>query len=196
LIVVLNLVEFIEFFIAKIFLFLDLKMKKNFLLEIKYGILISIFTILWLTFEQLSGLQDEYIELHKIVSSFSIIVPIIGIWFAISERKMSTSKYSFEKGFKTGFIITLINTVLIIPIIYLFYTFINPDFAINMMSYAKSQALHSGEDHLKAIEDARSYFSMNYYMIQKVVETFIFGSLISSVIAFVQKNRKSRRSWS
>jgi hypothetical protein len=64
-----------------------------------------------------------------------------------------------------------------------------------MMSYAKSQALHSGEDHLKAIEDARSYFSMNYYMIQKVVETFIFGSLISSVIAFVQKNRKSRRSW-
>lgn len=171
-------------------------MKKNYALEIKYGFLISIFNLLWLTFEQLLGLQDEYIHLYKIVSSLSIIVPVVGIWFALSERKMSSTKYTFEKGFNTGFIITLINTILIIPIVYIFFTFINPDFAINMMSYAKSQALHSGEDHLKAIEDARYYFSMTYFMIQKVVETFIFGTLISSVLAFVQKNRRGRRSWS
>lgn len=171
-------------------------MKNNYLLELKYSFLISVFTLLWLTFEQLMGFHDEYIEWHRIVSTLSIIVPIMGLWFGISERKANTSKYSFEKGFKAGFNVTVLNTILIIPIVYLFFTFISPDFTSSMMNYAKINALKNGEDPIKAVEEARSYFGMKYFIIQKVVETFIFGTLISSVVAFILKNRKSKRSWS
>jgi hypothetical protein len=66
-----------------------------------------------------------------------------------------------------------------------------------MMNKAKIDALESGQDTVKAIEEARSYFSFKYYTIQSVIGTFIFGTLISSVIAFLIKNRgKSKSSWS
>ena len=171
-------------------------MKSTLILEIKYGILISIFTLIWIVFEQLLGFQNEYIEWHSIISTFSLIIPIIGLYFAIKEFKMTRSnKYNFQKGFGVGFRITIINTVLIIPIIYLFYQFINPDWTSTMMNNAKLKALEQGEDPLKAIEEARSYFSLKYYMIQSLISTFIFGTLMSSLIAFLIKNRgKSKAS--
>lgn len=172
-------------------------MKNNNFLIIKYGLLISIFSLIWIVFEQLLGLQDEYIEWHKIVTNFSLIIPTVGIWLALSEFKAARiSKYNFQKGFAIGFKITIINTILIIPIIYLFYKFINPDWTNTMMNKAKLEAMNNGEDSLKAIEEARSYFGFRYYLIQNIIGTFIFGTLISSLIAFLQKNRKSKNSWS
>jgi len=173
-------------------------MKSTTALELKFGILISIFTLIWLAFEQLLGLQDEFIEWHKLVTNFSLIIPIVGIWMAVKEFKMAkVTKYNFQKGFGIGFRITIINTILIIPIIILFYKFINPEWTNIMMNKAKIDALNSGEDPLKAIEEARSYFSIKYYMIQSIIGTFIFGTLISSLIAFMAKNRSSsKNSWS
>lgn len=166
-------------------------------LIIKYAVIISIFTLIWIVFEQLIGLQDVYIEWHKLVTNFKLIIPVIGIWLAIREFKMAKmSKFNFQKGFAIGFKITLINALLIIPIIYLFFEFINPDWTMNMMEYAKLEALKEGEDPVKAADEARSYFSMNYTIIQSVIETFIFGTLISSVIAFSMKSRgKAKSSW-
>lgn len=155
------------------------------------------FSLIWIVFEQLLGLQDEYLEWHKIVTNFSLLIPTFGIWFAISEFKSArVSKYSFQKGFSLGFKITIINTILIIPTIYLFYTFINPDWTNTMMNKAKIDALNSGKDSIKAMEEARSYFSFKYYLIQNIIGTFIFGTLMSSIIAFLQKNRASKKSWS
>ncbi|HRG57584.1 MAG TPA: DUF4199 domain-containing protein [Bacteroidia bacterium] len=172
-------------------------MKSNNILVIKYGTLISMFSLIWIVFEQLLGLQDEYLEWHKIVTNFSMLIPIFGIWLAISEFKaVRVSKYSFQKGFSLGFRITIINTILIIPIIYLFYYFINPDWTNTMMNKAKIEALNSGKDSIKAMEEARSYFSFKYYLIQNIIGTFIFGTLMSSIIAFLQKNRASKKSWS
>jgi NADH:ubiquinone oxidoreductase subunit 3 (subunit A) len=173
-------------------------MKSTAILEIKYGVLISVFTLIWIVFEQLLGFQDEYVDLHPVVSTLSLIIPIIGLYLAIREFKMArANKYNFQKGFGIGFRITLINSVLIIPTIYLFYKFINPDWTFNMMNNAKLKALEQGEDPLKAIEEARSYFSMKYYMIQSLISTFIFGTLMSSILAFMLKNRgRSKTSWS
>jgi hypothetical protein len=173
-------------------------MKGTLKLELKYGILISVFSLIWLVFEQLLGIQDEYIEWHSIVSSFSLIIPIVGIWLALREFKMArVSKYTFQKGFNIGVKITLINSILVIPIIYIFYTFINPDWTSNMMMEAKKNALNNGEDITKAMEEARTYFGFKYYLIQSIIGTLIFGTLMSSVIAFLQKNRgKAKNSWS
>jgi hypothetical protein len=173
-------------------------MKSTTTLELKYGILISIFTLIWIAFEQLSGLQDEYIEWHKIVTNLSLVIPAIGIWLAIRDFKAArVTKYNFQKGFGVGFRITLINTVLVIPIVYIFYNFINPEWTNLMMNKAKLDALNNGEDSLKAVEEARSYFSFKYYMIQSIIGTFISGTLISSLIAFMAKNRSgSKNSWS
>jgi hypothetical protein len=167
-------------------------------LEFKYAFLISIFSLIWIAFEQLLGFQDEYLEWHKIITNFSLVIPIIGTWLALKEFKQAKiTKYDFQKGFGIGFRITLINTVLVIPIVYAFYVFINPEWPFTMINKAKLDALELGKDPLKAIEEARSYFSLKYYMIQSIIGTFIFGTLISSVIAFWIKNRgKSKSSWS
>jgi len=173
-------------------------MKGTFYLELKYGLLISIFSLMWIVFEQLFGLQDEYIEWHSLVTNFSLIIPIMGIWFAIRDFKLArTSKYNFQKAFGIGFRITIINTILVIPIIYLFYNFINPDWTSSTMLEAKRNALTKGKDAIKAVEEARFYFGFNYYLIQSIIGTFIFGTLISSIIAFLAKNRgKQKKSWS
>ncbi len=173
-------------------------MKISTAIEIKFGLLISVFTLVWIVFEQLLGLQDEYIEWHKIVTNFSLLIPIIGIWLALKEFKMTrTSKYTFQRGFAIGFRITLINTLLIIPIIYIFFEFINPDWTFTMMSKAKTEALTNGLDPTNSVEEARLYFGFKYYLIQSIVSTFIFGTLISSIIAFFVKNRgKNKSSWS
>ncbi len=172
-------------------------MKSTSFLEIKYALLISIFNLIWIVFEQLLGLQDEYIGWHSIVTNFSLIIPIIGIWLAISEYKQTkVSKYTFPKGFGIGFRITLMNAVLTIPIIYLLYNFINPDWTSAMINEAKKNALLEGHDEQKAIAEASTYFSFNYYLIKSIIGTFIFGTLMSSIIAFLNKNRsKSKNSW-
>lgn len=169
-------------------------MKNSTLLEIKYAFIISIFTLLWLVFEMISGLQSEYLEWHAIVTNFSLLIPILGIWFAINEFKgMRVTKYTFQKGFGVGFRITLINTVLSLPIIYLFYEFVNPDWQSTMMEASKNKALLEGKNAEQAVEQARVYFSMKSYMIQAAIGTLIFGSIVSSVVAFVVKSRGGGR---
>ncbi len=172
-------------------------MKKTFYLELKYALLISVFTLLWIVFEQLIGLQDEYVEWHAIVTNFSLLIPAIGIYLAINDYKLARiSKYSFEKGFGIGFRITLMNCVLIVPIIYLFYVVINPDWLQFMVKRAQILALENNEDPISAMEKARTYFGFKYYLIQNVIGTFIFGTLISSINAFIHKNRrKEKTSW-
>ncbi|MCC6252873.1 MAG: DUF4199 domain-containing protein [Bacteroidia bacterium] len=172
-------------------------MSKTFGLELKYALIITVFTLLWFTFENVSGLQDEYFEWYKIVTNIKLLIPTFGIWFAIKEFRMRRiSKYSFQKGFGIGFRITIMNSILIIPVIYIFYNFINPDWYYTVLEETKKEALIEGKDALKAVEDAKLYFGIVSYTIQSVIGTFVFGTLISSILAFILKNRgSSNASW-
>ena len=92
-----------------------MKTKSN--IELKYALFISIFNLLWMVFEKISGLQDEYIEWNWIVTNFSLLIPLIGITLALREKKATKSeRLTFEKGFISGLQISVICAILMVLI--------------------------------------------------------------------------------
>jgi hypothetical protein len=167
-------------------------MKSNSYIELKYAFFISIFNLLWLVFEKISGLQDEHLEWHWLVTSLALLIPLIGISVALREKKATKSeRMTFEKGFISGLQISVICAILIIPITYLFYTLINPDWTATMMITAENDAVQNGTDIDKAVADAESHYGMVSTMIRAFLSTIIWGSIISAVVSFRLKSRSS-----
>lgn len=149
-----------------------------FKLEFKYASLIGIAMILWLWGEKIVGLHKEHIEYHPYVTMFAVLFPIIGTTMALKEKRAENGGYlTFKQGFLTGFGVALIGTPMAILIQFIFHKFINPDFFTDMIAYAEAHD-HPGSEE---------YFNLKSYMIQAAMGPLVGGTVISAILAWVNK---------
>lgn len=152
----------------------------NLRIELRGAVLISLLMLLWLAFECMVGLQNEYIAYHPYVGLLSVLIPVFVTRQSLeAKREELRSSFTFGRAFASGAIIAVIAAILAIPVQLIFHYLINPDFFDDMVTYA----VNHGQNR----DEALRYFNLNAYLFQSVAFTLIVGLLIALIAAFLMR---------
>lgn len=153
-------------------------------IEIKWAfIFIGVF-LLWMLFERLVGVHDQYIDKHPIVTMF-FMLPVIALYaLAIRDKKNNfyNGEMNFKQGFMAGFVIAVILTIFSPLTQWIISNVITPHYFDNVIAYSVDNG-HS------TLEEAQAYFNYKSYAIQSTVSALLTGTIVSAIIALVIRTK-------
>jgi hypothetical protein len=151
---------------------------KQYTIEIKWGLIFSLMSLLWMALERVAGLHDELIAYQATYTNF-IAIPAIAIYvFALLEKRRVyyLGKMNYWQGFKTGLLVTLVVTILTPLNQWITLAIITPNYFENVITYA----VETGK---MTQQEALDYFNFQSYMIQSVLGAPIMGIITSGIVA-------------
>jgi hypothetical protein len=157
---------------------------KKIAIEIKWGLLFSIATLVWMIVENVVGLHDKYISKHLIYTNLFAIIAIAIYFLALKEKKHSifNGKMTWRQGFISGVTLSIVISLLSPLVQYITFTLITPQFFTNIIKYAV-------ENKVQTQEQAEAYFSLKNYMLQGTFGGLSMGVFTSAIVAFFLKTK-------
>ena len=161
---------------------------KNFQIEIKWGIIFTISTLLWAILEKSAGLHDENIQNYVMFSALFGILAISIYIIAIKDKQRNHYKgnITWTQGFLSGVIVTVIVAMLSPVAQYLIYTFISPDYFANAIEYNAKRGP-------EARKTAENLFNMKSSIIQGVSMALSMGVVTSAIVAYFVQTKPSKK---
>ena len=159
----------------------------KFAIEIKWAIIFTVLSLLWMFFEKAMGWHGEHIEQHALYTNFFAIPAIIVYFLAIRDKRENffNGAMNWKQGFLSGAIVSIIVAVLSPLAQYITHVYITPEYFENMIAFRT-------ENDLMKIEMAKEYFSLSTYMLQSVFFALSAGIVISAIVAlFLKRNPKT-----
>lgn len=157
---------------------------KKFSIEIKWGIIFSLISLLWMFMEKGLGWHDENIAQHAIYTNLFAVVAIVLYILALLDKRKNfyNGKMTWSQGFISGIIISIVVAVLSPLAQYVTHEFITPDYFSNAIEY-------SVESGAMTREAAEEYFNLTSYIIQSFFFALVVGVVTSAIIAFFVKKK-------
>lgn len=156
---------------------------KRFGIEIKWGIIFTVVTLLWMWVEKLLGWHDEHIGKHPVYSLFFAIPAILMYVFALLDKRKNhfKGKMTWPQGFITGLGVAVVVAILSPLTQYIVSEIITPEYFENAIS-------HAVEIRGMEMAQAREYFSLENYIWQSLMSAVGLGIFTSAIVAlFVKK---------
>lgn len=158
---------------------------KKFFTEIKWSILFSVTTVLWLFLEKLTGFHDEKIGSYFYISLLFGIAYIILYTLALREKRNTfyNGIITYKQAFISGAILTLLIAAISPLVQILFHELISPDFFKNAIAnVVKSNPARK--------EFATGYFNLQSFISQGFLNILSLGVVASAAISFFIQNNK------
>ncbi len=157
---------------------------KKFSIEIKWGIIFTIISLIWMFFEKGMGWHDENIAQHAIYTNLFAIVAIVLYVVALLDKRKNFyhGKMTWSQGFISGIVISIVVAVLSPLAQYITHKFITPDYFPNVIDYS----VQSGAMTREAAEE---YFNLTSYIIQSFFFALVVGVVTSAIVAFFVKRK-------
>jgi hypothetical protein len=154
--------------------------------EIKWALIFTVTTLLWMLLEKLSGLHSTHIALHQYLTNLFAIPAILVYVFALKEKKNKDlgGTMGYKQGFISGMLITLFVALLSAPTQWVVSEIITPEYFPNVIAYS----LESG--YFQTQVEAEAYFNLKNYMFQSVIGALLMGVMTSLVVAFFVRAKK------
>lgn len=158
---------------------------KYYKIEIKWGIIFTIASILWMVMEKVLGWHDELIARQTIYTNLFAIVAILIYVLALIDKKKNFfhNSMTWRQGFVSGIIISIVVAILSPLSQYVTYTVISPDYFDSIINY-------SVENGSMTREQVEGYFNLGSYIIQGFFGALIMGVVTSALVALFIKKRK------
>ena len=157
---------------------------RKYSIELKWTVIFSVSTILWMLGERMLGLHDEYIEEHSFYTSFFGIVAIGIYLLALYDKRKNYYRghLTWQQGFKSGAFLTL-GIVILSPLVqYIISQWIAPEYFSNITEHSVA----SGE---MTREDAESYFELRNYIFQSMFWAAVSGLITAATAALLLRKR-------
>ena len=151
--------------------------------EIKWGLIFTGVSLLWMVLERMLGWHSTHIDKHATYTNFFAIVAIAIFVVALIDKRNNDYEGSMTwlQGFISGTIIGLIVAILSPLAQWITHAFITPDYFSNAIEYAVS----SGNS---TQEQAEQFFNLSSYMIQSAIGGLVMGAITAAIVAiFVKK---------
>ncbi len=157
---------------------------KNFAIEIKWSLQLSILTIVWMILEKTFGLHDIHIDKQLIYTNlFALIaVPIYILAMIDKKKNFYKGNMDWKQGFISGAIISIAIAVLSPVVNYIIYNCITPDFFNHMIAYRIA-------NHFQTEIQAKSYFNLHSYIMLGIFDALSKGILTAAIIAHFIKTK-------
>ena len=156
-------------------------------IEIKWGVIFTLLTLLWMVFEKAMGWHDLYIDKHAIYTNFFGIIAVLVYFLAIREKKRNfyNGEMTWRQGFVAGLILTIVVTILAPLSQFITSTYITPDYFNNVIAYSLDTKVMNQEQ-------AEAYFNLKSYIIQAIFGALAMGVVTAAAIAWILKTKKEK----
>lgn len=153
---------------------------KNISIEIKWAVLFSIMTLLWMVLEKLCGLHGKYIDYHLYLTN---LFAIPAIWFmvlALRDKKKNfyAGQMSYKQGLISGIILSAFIALLSPITQWVISYIITPEYFPNVIK----RSVEIG--YYKTTAEAKANFNYKNYAINSTIFAFIFG-VVTTAIAMI-----------
>lgn len=156
---------------------------KKYSLEIKWALIFTAVALLWMVFEKAMGWHGEKIEQHPIYTNLFAILAIGLFVFALREkRKQLGGTMTWQQGFISGLIISVIIAILSPLSQWITHTFISPEYFPNVIRYAV-------ENGKSTREEAEAYFNLRSYILQSAIGGLVMGVITAAIVSLFVKRK-------
>ncbi len=157
---------------------------KKFAIEIKWGIIFTLVSLLWIYMEKALGWHDELIAKQAIYTNFFAIVAIILYILALLDKRRNFyhGKITWTQGFISGVVLSVVVAILSPLAQYISMEYISPDYFAHMISYT----VESGR---MSQEAAEGYFNLKSYMLQSFFFAMAVGTVTSAIVALIVRRK-------
>lgn len=166
--------------------------------EFKYGLFSAFLLIVWMIIFY-TLLIPNYHQFGSYVSIIAFFIPFAGIYFGIREKRIRSNfgYITFKDAFKTGMIITLIISVIMMVFVYVYYEYVNPEFLNYLIAEAQKKLLASSasRDEINAEITIITYkYSLNVQLIEQTLYVLAGGTITSFIASFLLKKTRKEDS--
>lgn len=150
---------------------------KNVKIEIKWAIIFSAMTLLWMLLEKLSGLHSNYINYHLYLTNLFAIPAVWLIVLALRDKKNNfyNGQISYLQGLLSGIILSVI-IALISPLTQWITSYIiTPEYFPNVIKFSVEQGYH------QTLADAEAYFNYQNYALQSAIGALVMGTITTAI---------------
>ncbi len=157
---------------------------KKFAIEIKWGIIFTLASLLWIFIEKSLGWHDELIAKHAIYTNFFAFVAILIYFLAIWDKRKSfyDGKLTWTQGFVSGIVVSIVVAILSPLAQYISTSLISPEYFPNAINNAVENAQMSREN-------AEDFFNLNSYIIQGFFTALVMGTVTSAIVALILRKK-------
>jgi len=157
---------------------------KKFSIEIKWGVIFTVISLLWMYLEKGLGWHDENIAQHAIYTNlFGIVAIILYVAALLDKRKnFYHGKMNWSQGFISGIVVSTVVAVLSPLAQFLTFEFITPNYFDNVIEY-------SVENGAMTRAAAEEYFNLTSYIIQSFFFALVVGVVTSAIVAYFVKKK-------
>lgn len=150
------------------------------IIELKWGLIFILTSLLWMYLEKLVGLHSTHIDLHMYLTNLFAIPAILIFVLALKDKKKKdyNDAISFKQAFISGLIITLIITIFSPLTQIITSNIITPEYFQNVIEYSVSS------EYYKTQQEAKSYFNLQNYIYQSVIGSLVMGILTSLIVSY------------
>lgn len=154
-------------------------------IEIKWGVIFTLVTLLWMVFEKAMGWHDVLIAKHAIYTNFFGIIAVLIFVLGLKDKKANfyNGNMTWRQGFVAGLIITIVITILSPLSQFISSTYITPDYFNNVIAY-------SVDSEVMTQEQAEAYFNLRSYIIQATFGALVMGVVTSAAVAWFLKTKE------
>lgn len=161
---------------------------KNLYIEIKWALLFTTVSILWMFLEKASGLHDQYIDYQMYLTKIFAIPAILMMYLALKEKKNRNyqGQMSYKQGFISGCILAVMIGVLSPLYLWISLTIISPHY----FETAISHSVETG--YFKSVAEAEGYFNFNNYLIEGSLMSVVMGVVTTAIIMIFLKKKTQK----
>ena len=161
---------------------------KKFTLEIKWAVIFTVSSIIWVAFEKTLGFHNEHIE-KQMLFGYLFAIPAILIYaLALSEKKRTYffGKMNWMQGVVSGVFMSLFISILSPLAQYISYEIVSPDFFKNAIDYATPSKVMSATV-------ASDYFNLKSYIIQGALGGISSRVVTSAIVAYFLQSKSEKK---
>lgn len=163
---------------------------KNISTEVKWAVLFSLMTLLWMTLEKFAGLHEKYIEHHMYVTNLFAIPAIWLMVLALKDKKSNFYKgqMTYMQGLISGVILSAI-IALLTPITQWIVSYvITPEYFPNVIK----RSVELG--YYPSTADAEANFNYLNYAKQGTIGALIMGIITTAIaMVFIRTKNKTEK---
>jgi hypothetical protein len=162
---------------------------KNLKIEIKWAVIFSLMSLLWMLLEKVTGLHGRYIDYHIYLTNLFAIPAIIVMVLALKDKKKNfyDGRITYLQGLVSGIIISVM-IALISPLTQWITTYvITPEYFPNVIKRSVELGYYN------TIAEAEANFNYLNYVKQGAIGGLIMGTVTTAIamIFIYTRNRKS-----
>ncbi|MFK7970186.1 MAG: DUF4199 domain-containing protein [Bacteroidia bacterium] len=157
---------------------------KKYAHEIKWGVIFTVVSLLWMVLEKMFGWHDELISKHPIYTNIFAILAIAIFVFALLEKRKKLGGFmTWKEGFVSGLIISVVAMILTPLSQVITHKVISPSYFPNAIQYS----VESGN---ATQAEAEAFFTLPSYMMQSALGAIIMGAVTAAIVALILQRKK------